>query len=117
MIARYFSGGVFGVPRNIKCSKKCANPDLPGSNSFRDPVCTGMSMLTRLGNPVGTTITLSPLASVRSVAANGMTSRDEDDRGACGACAASAAVRRTSTPAEANDRAHMSLLQCSGVDL
>jgi len=38
MISRYLSGGVFGVPRNIRCSKKCAKPDLPGSISLREPV-------------------------------------------------------------------------------
>src|SRR5262245_8960240 len=108
MIPRYFSGGVFGVPRNIRCSKKCANPDFPGSNSLREPVCTGMSMLTRLGNPVGTTITLRPLASVRSVAANGITSLDaeDDDRGA-GACAVRIAVSVRSAPVEAKKRANI----------
>src|SRR3954471_22345371 len=79
MICRYRSGGFAGVPRNIRCSKKCANPDLPGSTSLRDPVWTGIWMLTRLGKPVGTTITFSPLASVVSVARNGRTSRDAFD--------------------------------------
>ena len=77
MISRYFSGGVSGVPRNITCSKKCAKPDFPGSTSLREPVCTGICTLTRLGNPVGTTMTLSPLASVFSVAVKGRTSPDD----------------------------------------
>src|SRR5262245_42362079 len=106
MMARYFSGGVFGVPRNIRCSKKCANPDLPGSNSLLEPVWTGTSMLTRLGNPVGTTITFRPLGSVRSVAAKGRMSVDEEARCA-GACAASMPVRARRMSAEAKDRGCM----------
>ena len=38
--ALYFSVGNWAVPRNIMCSKKCANPDLPGSTSLRLPVRT-----------------------------------------------------------------------------
>src|SRR5262245_9377182 len=56
------------------CSKKCAKPDLPGSTSLREPVCTGMCTETRFGNPVGTTITLRPFGSVRSAVGNGNTS-------------------------------------------
>jgi len=53
------------------CSKKCAKPVLPGSTSLREPVCTGICSDTRLGSPVGTTITLRPLASVFSRASKG----------------------------------------------
>src|SRR6185369_36138 len=53
------------------CSKKWANPDLPGSTSLRDPVCTGIWRETMLGKPVGTTMTFSPLARVFSVARKG----------------------------------------------
>ena len=55
------------------CSKKWAKPDLPGSTSLREPVCTGICSETMFGKPVGTTITLRPLASVFSVALNGST--------------------------------------------
>src|SRR5262249_21828731 len=105
MTARNFSGGVLGVPRNIRCSKKCANPDLPGSNSFLEPVCTGMSMLTRFGKPVGTTITLRPFGSVRADAAKGMIALDEGR--AAGACAASTAVRDNSAAVDAIERGNM----------
>jgi hypothetical protein len=53
------------------CSKKCANPDLPGSTSLREPVSTGICSDTMFGNPVGTTITFSPFGSVRSVTVKG----------------------------------------------
>src|SRR5262245_56214777 len=53
------------------CSKKWAKPDLPGSTSLREPVITGICSDTMFGKPVGTTITLSPFASVRSLASNG----------------------------------------------
>src|SRR5262245_31314889 len=53
------------------CSKKWANPDLPGSTSLREPVCTGIWIDTRFGKPVGTTITLRPFGSVRSTALKG----------------------------------------------
>ena len=56
------------------CSKKWAKPDLPGSTSLREPVCTGMCTETRFGNPVGTTMTFRPLGSSFSVALNGSTS-------------------------------------------
>ncbi len=56
------------------CSKKWAKPDLPGSTSLREPVCTGICSETMFGKPVGTTITRRPLASVASVAWNGMMS-------------------------------------------
>src|SRR4249920_2594522 len=79
MIWRNRSGGFAGVPRNIRCSKKWAKPDLPGSTSLREPVWTGIWMLTRFGKPVGTTMTLRPLARVVSVARNGRTSRDAFD--------------------------------------
>src|SRR3954469_22909630 len=79
MICRYRSGGFAGVPRNIRCSKKCAKPDLPGSTSLRDPVWTGIWMLTRFGKPVGTMMTLRPLLRVVSVAWNGRTSLDALD--------------------------------------
>ena len=46
------------------CSKKWAKPDLPGSTSLREPVCTGICSDTMFGNPVGTTITFRPLGSV-----------------------------------------------------
>src|SRR6266540_4030882 len=59
------------------CSKKCANPDLPGSTSLREPVCTGIWRETMLGNPVGTTMTFSPLGSVFSTALNGRMSPDD----------------------------------------
>src|SRR5688500_2663119 len=71
MMLLYTSGGYFSVPRNITCSKKWANPDLPGSTSLRDPVCTGICSETMFGKPVGTTITLRPLGSVFSDALNG----------------------------------------------
>jgi hypothetical protein len=74
MISVNFSGEYFGVPRNMTCSKKCANPLFPGSTSLRDPVWTGIWIETMFGNPVGTTITRSPLGSVASVALNGRTS-------------------------------------------
>ena len=48
------------------CSKKCAKPDLPGSTSLREPVCTGICSETTFGKPVGTTMTRSSLASVCS---------------------------------------------------
>jgi len=38
----YASAGYFSVPRNIMCSKKCANPESPGSTSFREPARTTM---------------------------------------------------------------------------
>src|SRR6266508_3764521 len=53
------------------CSKKWANPDLPGSTSLREPVWTGIWSETMLGNPVGTTMTFSPLGSLFSTALNG----------------------------------------------
>ncbi len=53
------------------CSKKCAKPDLPGSTSLREPVCTGICSETMLGKPVGTTMTFRPLGSVFSVALKG----------------------------------------------
>ncbi len=53
------------------CSKKWAKPDLPGSTSLRDPVWTGIWIETMLGKPVGTTMTLRPLASTFSVALKG----------------------------------------------
>ncbi len=56
------------------CSKKWAKPDLPGSTSLREPVCTGIVTDTRFGKPVGTTITFRPLARVFSVALKGRTS-------------------------------------------
>src|SRR6478672_9011804 len=62
----------------MMCSKKCANPVFPGSTSFRDPVCTGIWIETMFGNPVGTTMTLSPLGSVFSTAEKGRTSDDAD---------------------------------------
>src|SRR5215211_8031463 len=71
MIAPYTSDGYAFVPRNIMCSKKCAKPDLPGSTSLREPVCTGIRSETRFGNPVGTTMTLRPLGSVFSDALKG----------------------------------------------
>ena len=71
MIALYSSGDSVGVPRNIMCSKKCAKPDLPGSTSLREPVCTGICSDTMFGNPVGTTMTTSPFGSVFVVALNG----------------------------------------------
>src|SRR5206468_163373 len=70
-IALYFSGGYFSVPRNITCSKKWAKPDLPGSISFREPVCIVVKTETTFGNPVGTMMTFRPFGSVFSVAANG----------------------------------------------
>ena len=57
------------------CSKKWAKPDLPGSTSLRDPVCTGICSETMFGKPVGTTITFRPFGSVFSVALNGRMSR------------------------------------------
>src|SRR5450759_684305 len=72
----YFSGGYAFVPRNIMCSKKWANPDLPGSTSFREPVWTGIWTETRFGNPVGTTMTFNPFGSVFSTALNGRRSRE-----------------------------------------
>src|SRR5437667_6183609 len=53
------------------CSKKCANPDLPGSTSLRDPVCTGIWSETMLGKPVSTTMTFRRFGSVFSVTGNG----------------------------------------------
>jgi hypothetical protein len=53
------------------CSKKWANPDLPGSTSFRDPVFTGIWIETMLGKPVGTTMTFRPFGRVFSVAWKG----------------------------------------------
>ena len=53
------------------CSKKCAKPDLPGSTSLREPVWTGICSDTRLGKPVGTTITRRPFGSVRSAGVEG----------------------------------------------
>ena len=53
------------------CSKKCAKPDLPGSTSLREPVCTGICSETIFGKPVGTTITLRPFGSVFSLAVKG----------------------------------------------
>src|SRR5215510_3807809 len=53
------------------CSKKWAKPDLPASTSLREPVITGICSDTMFGKPVGTTITLSPFASVRSLASKG----------------------------------------------
>ena len=38
----YFSEGYFRVPRNMRCSKRCAKPLLPGSTSLREPVLTTM---------------------------------------------------------------------------
>src|SRR5471032_1264438 len=53
------------------CSKKWAKPDLPGSTSLRDPVCTGICKETMLGKPVGTMMIFKPLARVFSVALKG----------------------------------------------
>src|SRR5436190_18999191 len=103
MTSRNFSGGVFAVPRNMRCSKKCAKPDLPGSTSLREPVCTGIWMLTRFGNPVGTTITFSPLASVRSVALNGRMSP---------LCASGAAGRDNATNINAVPKPRSRLFMC-----
>src|ERR1035437_7019632 len=72
----YFSGGYAEVPRNIMCSKRWANPDLPGSTSFREPVFTGIWTDTIFGNPVGTTMTFSPFGSVFSAALKGRRSRE-----------------------------------------
>ena len=44
---------------------------MPGSTSFREPVCTGIWIETMFGKPVGTTITFKPFGRVFSVAANG----------------------------------------------
>ena len=33
---------IFAVPRNIRCSNRCAKPVCPGSTSLREPVCTTM---------------------------------------------------------------------------
>jgi hypothetical protein len=77
MTALYWSGVYFFVPRNIMCSKKCANPDLPGSISLREPVWTGIWTETMFGNPVGTTMTLRPLGRVVSVALKGRMSDGE----------------------------------------
>ena len=53
------------------CSKKWAKPDLPGSTSLRDPVCTGICSDTMFGKPVGTTMTFRPFGSVFSTASKG----------------------------------------------
>src|SRR5476649_2723588 len=53
------------------CSKKWAKPDLPGSTSLREPVCTGICSETMLGKPVGTMMIFKPLARVFSVALKG----------------------------------------------
>src|SRR5471032_2506789 len=53
------------------CSKKWAKPDLPGSTSLREPVCTGICSETIFGKPVGTMMIFKPLARVFSVALNG----------------------------------------------
>ena len=74
------------------CSKKWANPDFPASNSLREPVCTGICRETMLGNPVGTTMTLRPLARVFSVALKGSTWAR---RSAVMATERAAAARRT----------------------
>jgi hypothetical protein len=58
------------------CSKRWANPDLPGSTSFREPVFTGIWTDTIFGNPVGTTMTFSPFGSVFSAALKGRRSRE-----------------------------------------
>ena len=71
MIALYVSGGYVFVPRNIMCSKKWAKPDLPGSTSLREPVCTGICSETMFGKPVGTTMTFRPLGRVFSVGLEG----------------------------------------------
>ena len=76
-IASYFSGGYAFVPRNIMCSKKWAKPDLPGSTSLREPVCTGICSETMFGKPVGTTMTFRPFGRVFSVAWNGRMSAGE----------------------------------------
>src|SRR5439155_2442249 len=98
--------GVRGVPRNIKCSKKCAKPDFPGSTSLREPACTAILKLTRFGNPVGRTMTFSPLGSVDSVASNGSTSPLRDPwPPLLEVCAVRADVRMiTSAAAERSDR-------------
>src|SRR5437867_1797680 len=58
------------------CSKKWANPDLPGSTSLREPVWTGIWIETMLGKPVGTTMTFRPFGKVFSTARNGITAFD-----------------------------------------
>jgi hypothetical protein len=85
-----------GVPRNIRCSKKCAKPDLPGSTSLRDPAWTTIWTLTRFGNPVGTTITLRSFGSVVSVASNGRTAPG-DGRFESDDCANNAEASMTAT--------------------
>jgi hypothetical protein len=80
------------------CSKKWAKPDLPGSTSLRDPVCTGMCTETRLGKPVGTTMTFSPLGSSFSVALNGSTSPPVAALAAVGVADAAWTAPATSTP-------------------
>ena len=74
------------------CSKKCAKPDLPGSISLREPVCIGICSDTRLGNPVLTTTTLSPLGSVFSTVGKGKISAF---LGSAGLAQALVAVRST----------------------
>src|SRR5712692_10538937 len=67
------------------CSKKWANPVLPGSNSLRDPVWTGICTETTFGNPVRTAITFKPLASVFSTGLSGRMSRVDEERAASAA--------------------------------
>src|SRR5712692_263972 len=67
------------------CSKKWAKPVLPGSNSLRDPVCTGICTETTFGNPVRTAITFNPLASVFSTGLSGRISRVDEERAASAA--------------------------------
>src|SRR5262249_32740867 len=77
------------------CSKKWAKPDLPGSTSFRDPVCTGIWSETMFGKPVGTTMTRRPFGSVFSAAAKGRM-RPPGGRSVVAFMAPRARARRTS---------------------
>src|SRR5262245_56137055 len=81
MISLYFSGGYFSVPRNIMCSKKWANPDLPGSISLREPALTTAQNATRSGYGSGTVTTLRPLSRSSILYGNGKIAPEPEDAG------------------------------------
>ena len=54
------------------CSKKCAKPVRPGSNSSREPVRTIVQYATSPSLGIGTTMAFRPFGSVRVSVGNGM---------------------------------------------
>src|SRR4051812_45794808 len=62
-------GGSFAVPLNIRCSRKCGRPDLPGGLSA-EPTLYHTQWVTTGARRLVTTTTSMPLASVNASGAN-----------------------------------------------